>query len=815
MARGIGRLTAAVLAATLLLAPAAEGARSGGKPELRATIRVTEHGIPHVLADSWRGLGYGYGFAFARENICTIADSYVTVRGERSRFFGPGESWTFAGNGFRFNNLDSDFFFAKVIEERTIEKLLKLAPPRGPKPQVIEIARGYVAGYNRYLRKTGVARLPDPRCRGEEWVRPITLIDAFRRFYQLGLLASQGVAIDGIAAAEPPTPALGGAQSAAPAVPTPGQLRELEERLRIDIGSNAYGLGREATRTGKGMVLGNPHFPWDGSERFFQAHLKIPGKIDVSGASLYGVPLVLIGHTRHLAWSHTVSTARRFTLFQETLVPGSPTTYLLDGAPREMERTTVSVKARMPDGSLADRSHSFYSTVHGPVVNSLVGLPLFPWAPSTAFTFADANATNFRYLNHFFDVDRAQSTRRLHRVLRTDQGIPWVNTIAADSRGKAFYADISVVPHVTNAKAQECNTAAGQATFATLAVAILDGSRSSCDWGSDPDAVEPGIFGPSNLPHLFRDDYVTNGNDSYWLSNPEKPLEGFARIIGDERTARSLRTRLGLVMVAERIARRGFTLRRLQATAFNNRQYAGELFRDPLLAMCEQNPTLPGSSGPVDVSAACPVLAAWTLRDNLDAAGAILFRRFASRVLASPAPVGGPQGVFTEPFDVADPVNTPSGLDTDSPVVQRSLADAVSDLRAAGIPLDAGLRGHQFAQLGETGPRIPTHGGPGTLGVFNAINVPWVSGRGYPDTPHGSSFVIAASMTGARCPPVRTILTYSQSENPRSPHFSDQTRLFARKRWIRDRFCLGQILADPKLRVIRLQGGARAERRGF
>ena len=38
------------------------------------------------------------------------------------------------------------------------------------------------------------------------------------------------------------------------------------------------------------------------------------------------------------------------------------------------------------------------------------------------------------------------------------------------------------------------------------------------------------------MPHLLRSDYVTNSNDSYWLSNPTQPLEGFARIIGDEGT---------------------------------------------------------------------------------------------------------------------------------------------------------------------------------------------------------------------------------------------------------------------------------------
>ena len=78
------------------------------------------------------------------------------------------------------------------------------------------------------------------------------------------------------------------------------------------------------------MVLGNPHFPWQGAQRFYQSHLTIPGKADVSGAALFGVPIVLIGHTKKLAWSHTVSTARRFTPFELTARPRrSRRSYLL------------------------------------------------------------------------------------------------------------------------------------------------------------------------------------------------------------------------------------------------------------------------------------------------------------------------------------------------------------------------------------------------------------------------------------------------------------------------------------------------------
>jgi acyl-homoserine-lactone acylase len=240
---------------------------------------------------------------------------------------------------------------------------------------------------------------------------------------------------------------------------------------------------------------------------------------------------------------------------------------------------------------------------------------------------------------------------------------------------------------------------------------------------------------------------------------------------------------------------RDFRLGQLQAAVFNNRQYAGELWRDELVDFCRANPVVTGSSGPVDVSEACPILADWNVRDDLDSDGAILFRRFATRVLnANTDP-------YDTPFSVSDPVNTPRGLNTDNPEVRQAFADSVKELRDQDIPLDAPLRGWQYETRKDR--RIPIHGGPGGLGVFNAINVSFSSGQGYPDVPHGSSFVQTVEL-GGDCPRTRTILTYSLSTNPKSPHFGDQTRLFSKKRWVKMAFCQADIAADPNLEVTKL-----------
>jgi acyl-homoserine-lactone acylase len=798
------RLGAGVLLAGVILAIFACSATA---ESYDATIQRTAHGIPHITASNFASLGYGYGYAFAQDNLCVMAEDYVTVRGERSRFFGPNGSYYQGGNDQTANNLDSDFFFQQIKDSGIVQKLLGLKPPLGPKPEVLDAVRGYVAGYNKYLKDVGGTNgVPDRTCRGKPWVRPISEMDAYLRFYQLVELASGDVAINGIAEAQPPTPALPVSGSGLNVQSTAQKLTGQLPTLLGAIGSNAVAIGAAGSRDHKhGVLLGNPHFPWTGPERFYQAQLHIPGKLNVEGASLFGVPVVLIGNTRYIAWSHTVSTAFRFTPYQLTLVPGSPTTYLYDGKPEQMTSRTVTVQVRQSDGSLKPRSRTLWSSRFGPIFNSLVGVPL-PWTPVSAFAMKDANADNFRVFNHFLDTAFAHSAEEELGVLKKYEGIPWVNTIVADRTGHALYADIGAIPNVSNAKAQQCNTALGTATFQLLGLPVLDGSRSACEWGNDPDAIRPGLFGPSHLPQLFRSDYVTNSNDSYWLANPHQPLTGFARIIGDENAARSLRTRIGLIMTQARVdgsdglGPPGFTRQDMQNMVFSNRQYAGELTRDDLVSMCRSMPggIAPSSSGPVNVTDACNVLASWDLHENLRSSGAVLFRLFWDHASgAEPSP-------WAHPFDPADPVHTPNTLDTNNPQVRLALGDAVADLQSVHIPLNAAPGD---VQKGPDG--VPIHGGPGDPnGNFNAIYSTFTKGSGFSPVHDGSSYVQAVTWNDSPCPDARTILTYSLSTNPTSPFHSDQTQLFSRKEWVPQYFCDADVAAHT-LTTTALRSGSR------
>src|SRR5207302_1294455 len=152
-------------------------------------------------------------------------------------------------------------------------------------------------------------------------------------------------------------------------------------------------------------------------------------------------------------------------------------------------------------------------------------------------------------------TDAAQSVRRYDWIERHYQGIPWVNSIAADRQGHAYYTMDGAIPFVTNAEAQACEVpGVGVAIFQATGIPFLDGSRSACRWNSSARAAGHGIFPPGMIPTLERRDFVENSNDSHWLTNPHHALEGFARVIGNERTERSLRTRLGILMIEQRLA---------------------------------------------------------------------------------------------------------------------------------------------------------------------------------------------------------------------------------------------------------------------
>ncbi|TQS30506.1 penicillin acylase family protein [Microbispora sp. KK1-11] len=758
----------ALLAPSVAAVSPAEAADEG----YSATIRRTEYGIPHITAKDYGGLGFGYGYAFAQDNLCTLASWVVTLRGERSRYFGPKAE---SDDPVRpVTNLAGDVYYKSVAESGVVRRLLARPAPVGPSAELRRLVDGYVAGYNRYLEDTGVANLPDPTCRGKAWVGPITATDMWNNLLDLDRMVSSSSlkeAITGIAEPE-------------------GPPEDKRPQPKPAAGSNAWALGRQATRGNGGMVLADPHFPWQGIRRFYQVQLTIPGVLDVSGGSLYGTPVVQIGHNSKVAWTHTVSHAQRFTVYRLKLAGGH--SYLVDGRAEPMGEQEVEVT--LPDGTVS--GHTLLTSRYGPVLAA-------GQTDEAAYALADANAANLRAADEWLAMARAGSLDELRTAQRTYQGMPFVHTLATDASGTAYFADNSVVPHVTDAEAERC---ARPSPMPGLDAYVLDGSTSACLWGRDGDAVVPGIFGPGSQPRLVRADYVANSNNTYWMTNPAKPLTGYPKAYGETGTDLEPRPRVSLDMIAQRLSGTdglgapGFTLETLQATVHGKRNLTFELMRDDLLKLCRTHRSSSGSGA--DVREACRTLEKWDGRATLDGEGAVLWREFFTR-LGRPTKPGEPFfSPWRVPFDPTRPLTTPSGLKIDDPAVRQALADAALYFRSNRIPLT--LTPGQAQSYSS----IPIPGCTEGEGCFDRVRTggPLGTDGRYPEVNTGSSFMMAVELTPGG-PRTRTVLTYSLSANPASPHHTDQTALFSRGGWVTERFTAAEIAADPHLETVTIHGG--------
>lgn len=746
-------------------APDAGGddAAASQSPRYETRIRWTRYGIPHVQADDWSGLGYGFAYATARDAVCTIARDVLMVNGELSRWFGEGEG-----------RLLSDVGHRAILTPEMMDRFRESQSERAG-----AFAGGYVAGYNRYLRDHE-GRLPQA-CAGAEWVRPLDGDDIDRLAVGVGIRYGLGQLLPAIANAAPP----GEPVAAVPldvAVADPGQ------------GSNAVAMGREVTASGRGLLLGNPHYPWQGSSRFHMIHTTIPGEVDVMGVSLYTTNRVAIGFNQDVAWSHTVSTGLRSTFYALELNPEDPTQYRYGEDYRDMQSRDVEVTIRDEQGGLDTQTRTVYQTHYGPVVVA----DELPWTREQAFAIRDANLHNDRSAATYDALNRATSIDEVEQALEM-QGVAWTNTIAADRHGTAFYADISAVPNVDAGMLERCNVAPESMPGRMI---ILDGSDPECEWREDPRSAIPGVMPAEEMPRQRRDDYVHNANDSYWLSNPDQPLEGYSPVIGPEGTPRSLRTRAGLTFIREALdSGRGMRPRDLQQMLYSHRHYGAELLLDDLLSLCrnETEPVALEGGDTVDIQRSCDVLAAWDRRQQVDSRGGHVWREFWREA-------GDTDNLYRVPFDIEEPVDTPRGLNVEDGAVRsellRALARAQRRLEENGIALDAPLGEIQYSE--RSGERIPIPGGQGGAGMWSVITAQLRSDAGYTPIQHGNSYIQVIGWDDDGELDARGILTYSQSEYPESPHYADQTRLYSQGEWVDLPFHEEEIASDPELETLTL-----------
>lgn len=784
-----------------------------------ADLRRTTDGTAHVRAANWGSLGYGFGYAQAQDNLCTLAESIVTFRGERSLAFGADGRVARRATFGQPNNLDADVFFRLTFDAATLERYRATQSPRGR-----ELAQGFAAGVTRYLKdvRAGTDAAQHTACRNADWVRQLGTVtedDVYRRLYAATLAASAATQIAAIVTARPPSasaaingrsrPARKVATSlpaAVPAVvPAVVPATSLASINDAGVGSNAFAFGASLSADGQPILYGSPHWYWEGPDRLYPAHLTIPGQLDISGVGMLGAPFIMIGFTQDVAWTHTVSSARRFGLIALTLDPADPTRYRIDGRTEAMQRVSVTVPVRDAQGKTSSVSRTLYRTADGPVVNLSAMSPALGWTTRQALVLRDANANNFGLLEHYLRMAQADSLDALASGMRTDAANPWVNTLAIGRRDpRVWFGDIGPVPGVPDTLLAACTAKPAGLAFAKAApgLPVLDGSRSACAWQTAPDSPLPGTLGRREMPDIMSDTVVANMNDSAWLAAPDAPLAHLSSVLGQSDAPLSLRSRSGLQRIAALRAAAPVTTQAVRESVLRATPLSADLTRKSLLArVCPsaverkdkrfdvritQDP-VDGkplkSPQTVDLAPACRVLAAWDGTGERSARGANLWDAVWIRLAGVDAT--GRRG-FAAPFDATHPVTSPAGLAGDSASLAQALGAAVLEMQRMGLALDSRRDEALFATRG--GRRIGLSGGCDIAGYFSIMCADARMGTdryGMDTAPRGDTYLQVVSFPDD---PVRrvaaaTLDASGPADDRADPRNATALQAWADKRW--------------------------------
>ncbi|OIN01301.1 penicillin amidase [Polynucleobacter sp. QLW-P1DATA-2] len=208
------------------------------------------------------------------------------------------------------------------------------------------------------------------------------------------------------------------------------------------IGSNNWALSGKLTATGKPLLANDPHLGLSAPAVWYFAHLDAPG-LNVIGATLPGIPAVILGRTEKIAWSFTNTNPDVQDSYIEQLDPKNPGMYRgPDGMlPFKVRQEVIDIKGAPPLNFIVKE------TRHGPVISDSYAraqraIDTSRFALALRWTALDSENQSVVGL---LDMNRAKDLDTFKDALRKNYA-PMQNVVMADSDGNIAYQAAGVAP---------------------------------------------------------------------------------------------------------------------------------------------------------------------------------------------------------------------------------------------------------------------------------------------------------------------------------------------------------------------------------
>lgn len=690
-------LIATALCVTHLPAQSPPGA-GGTQLSQQVEILRTQYGVPHIRAQNLKAAFFALAYVQCEDYGMRVPMGLLRERGEMGKVFGR-------------DSMDGDFD-AGAGYRRAI------AAYPGLEQDTRDAYEGFAAGVNRYVEKH-----PEEFPAG---FRPVfTGYDVLARDIDA---PSAQAARRFLLKNDPAT-----RRQRRPDANANASASEGEEDPS-NIGSNAWAFAPARTRSGRAILLRNPHLNWNSG--YYEAQMTVPGKFDFYGDFRIGGPFSAIGgFNQYLGWSTTNNAPDLDEIYSLDVAPGTTDRYIFEGTTVALTRELRTVEYRNGDG-FSTETREFWTTPLGPVIMRDAG---------KIYIVRTAAEGGFRHGEQFLHMMRARSLTEWKDAMRMRARVT-SNFTYADRAGNIFFlwnAALPSRPHIQ-----------GGDTIAIPARRTSDVFTHYVPFDSLPQVLNP----PGG--------YIHNENNAPFYTNMNRVLDTAAYPADVERPALSLRAQLGIQLVS---GKEKLSLEDVIRMKHSYRMLLADRVKGDLIAAVRSTA---GGAVPVnaDIVSALEVLERWDNRAAEDSRGTVLFETWFRRY----APDSVRASVFARPWTAADPVRTPAGL-ADVARARSAFEWAVAETtRKYGSVSVAWGEVHRV-RLGNVD--VPVGGCAGAMGCFRVLNFrPDKDGKLVVNG--GDGWILAVEFTDV--PRAMSVLAYGESSRANSLHHSDQAALFAR-----------------------------------
>lgn len=446
---GIFRKVAAVLGLLLLvLIVTAVWYRSASQPQIDGTVRLAgptaaidivrdAEGIPHIYAKSADDAYFALGFVHAQDRLWQLELNRRIPAGTMAEILGP-------------NAVDTDRFLRTLGVRRNAEKILASLSP-----ETRAALDAYARGVNAYLANRSGPLPPEFILTGTPEPAPWQPVDSVgwqtMMAWDLGanwtqellrMRMAQRLSLDQINEFLAPYPG-------DPVLPTQDYTRMYRELTGttdqlaavaaiappsyVDgMGSNNWVVSGALSEHGKPLLANDPHLGLSAPALWYFAHLSVPG-LNVVGATLPGIPAVVLGHNDRIAWGFTNTAPDVQDLYIERINPSNGRQYQTPEGWAEFQARSETIKVKGQQDVIIE----VRETRHGPVITG--ALPILEKAALDAKKYVVAFAwTALRpddlTLQAGMKLNRAQDWQQFLEAAK-DFGAPQQSIVYADVDG--------------------------------------------------------------------------------------------------------------------------------------------------------------------------------------------------------------------------------------------------------------------------------------------------------------------------------------------------------------------------------------------